>query len=361
MVVPGFIALNDDENIVTLKRGGGDLSACVFAKFLNCSKVYLFKDVDGVLPFISPGYKNLKSFTTENISLGRLNNNLYDFCYASGFIWFYIVANNFAVSKKVDKLPLLNLILSIAISLEKGSRGGAVTLLVAGVAMMVIIWQKKSKRRRLKFRQILLVILIAVIVVGTFQKVGELLGRVSAADFGGYLSTYLSAPIRNLDYYINNVMGRSFSRPDVWGKMTFVRMINFLGGFLKIDSWVYELDLPFLRSNGYVCGNVYTTFYAYLYDFGVTGVIVLMILMGLISQVLYQKATKPSKRNRRYSINLWIIVYSYVFYSLAFSFFSNKFYEGIVSIQFIKYLVFWAMVRYFVERTKFKAVSFKRI
>ena len=252
--------------------------------------------ISGSLSILISGYKNLKSFTTENISLGRLNNNLYDFCYASGFIWFYIVANNFAVSKKVDKLPLLNLILSIAISLEKGSRGGAVTLLVAGVAMMVIIWQKKSKRRRLKFRQILLVILIAVIVVGTFQKVGELLGRVSAADFGGYLSTYLSAPIRNLDYYINNVMGRSFSRPDVWGKMTFVRMINFLGGFLKIDSWVYELDLPFLRSNGYVCGNVYTTFYAYLYDFGVTGVIVLMILMGLISQVLYQKATKPSKR-----------------------------------------------------------------
>lgn len=152
--------------------------------------------------------------------------------------------------------------------------------------MMVIIWQKKSKRRRLKFRQILLVILIAVIVVGTFQKVGELLGRVSAADFGGYLSTYLSAPIRNLDYYINNVMGRSFSRPDVWGKMTFVRMINFLGGFLKIDSWVYELDLPFLRSNGYVCGNVYTTFYAYLYDFGVTGVIVLMILGGIYYQTM---------------------------------------------------------------------------
>ena len=52
--------MNDDENIVTLKRGGGDLSACVFAKYLNCSKVYLFKDVDGILPFISPGYKNLK-------------------------------------------------------------------------------------------------------------------------------------------------------------------------------------------------------------------------------------------------------------------------------------------------------------
>lgn len=60
LVVPGFIALNDDENFVTLKRGGGDLSACVFAKYLNCSKVYLFKDVDGILPFISPGYKNLK-------------------------------------------------------------------------------------------------------------------------------------------------------------------------------------------------------------------------------------------------------------------------------------------------------------
>lgn len=104
------------------------------------------------------------------------------------------------------------------------------------------------------------------------------------------------------------------------GEDDFCTYDKFPWWFLKIDSWVYELDLPFLRSNGYVCGNVYTTFYAYLYDFGVTGVIVLMILMGLISQVLYQKATKPSKRNRRYSINLWIIVYSYVFYSLAFSF-----------------------------------------
>lgn len=312
----------------------------------------------GSVSMLISGYKSLKSFTTENISLGRLNNNLYDLCYASGFIWFYIVVNNYAATKKIDKLALLNLVLSIAVSLEKGSRGGAVALLVAGVAMMVIIWQKKSRRRRLKFKQILLTILIVIIVVGTFQKVGGLLGRVSAADFEGYLSTYLSAPIRNLDYYINNVMEKTLSVPHVFGKMTFVRIINFLGGFFNINSWVYELDLPFLRSNGYVCGNVYTTFYAYLYDFGTIGVAVLMILMGFISQLLYQKSMKPSRRSKRnYSVNLWIIVYSYVFNNLAFSFFSNKFYEGVASIQFIKYLVFWLVARWFIEKARFVRVK----
>ena len=306
--------------------------------------------VSGSISELIAGYKNLKTFTTEDVGLGKFVNTLYDFCYASGFVWFYLVAKKYIFKKKWDKLVLINLCLSIAISLEKGSRGGAIALLCSGAVMIIIFWVMHSKKHKISFKQILLIVLAASLVVGMFQTIGELLGRVSAADFGGYLSVYLSAPIRNLDYFLNN----SFASADMFGKMTFYHAINYLGGKLEISSWIYELVLPPLRANGFVTGNVYTTFYAYIYDFGYVGVPIFMFLMGVISQLFYIKTKNNTKYLQRDRINIWIIIYSYIFYMLAFSFFSNKFYEGIFSIQFFKYLIYWSLIKLFLENVKIK-------
>jgi homoserine dehydrogenase len=48
VVVPGFIADHADHGIVTLGRGGTDLSAVFFADRLDAHRVRLIKDVDGV-------------------------------------------------------------------------------------------------------------------------------------------------------------------------------------------------------------------------------------------------------------------------------------------------------------------------
>ena len=48
VVVPGFIADHDDHGVVTLGRGGTDLSAVFFAAKLDAHRVRLIKDVDGV-------------------------------------------------------------------------------------------------------------------------------------------------------------------------------------------------------------------------------------------------------------------------------------------------------------------------
>lgn len=304
--------------------------------------------VSGSVSALIAGYKNLKTFTTDNISLGKLNNIFYDFCYASGYVWFYILAKNYVASKKIEKWAVINLVLSIAIALEKGSRGGAVALICSGASMFILLWQQNSKKGKLSFKQIIGVIFIAALVVGTFQKTGELLGRVSTADFEGYLAVYLSAPIRNLDYFLR----QNITAPDIFGKMTFVRMINYLGGKLDIMSWVYELDLPPLHANGFVTGNVYTTFYAYIYDFGYLGVPIMMFIMGVVSQMFYQKA--KALNSSRHIINIWVLLYADVFYLLAFSFFSNKFYEGIVAIQFFKYILYWLIIRCYLERVRFK-------
>ncbi|MCH8616073.1 homoserine dehydrogenase [Sphingomonas sp. SM33] len=48
VVVPGFIADHADHGVVTLGRGGTDLSAVFFAEQLSAHRVRLIKDVDGV-------------------------------------------------------------------------------------------------------------------------------------------------------------------------------------------------------------------------------------------------------------------------------------------------------------------------
>lgn len=48
VVVPGFIADHTDHGVVTLGRGGTDLSAVFFAAKLDAHRVRLIKDVDGV-------------------------------------------------------------------------------------------------------------------------------------------------------------------------------------------------------------------------------------------------------------------------------------------------------------------------
>jgi homoserine dehydrogenase len=48
VVVPGFTAVHAEHGVVTLGRGGTDLSAVFFAARLNAHRVRLIKDVDGV-------------------------------------------------------------------------------------------------------------------------------------------------------------------------------------------------------------------------------------------------------------------------------------------------------------------------
>ncbi|QNP44312.1 hypothetical protein H9L15_00995 [Sphingomonas daechungensis] len=57
VVVPGFIADHAEHGVVTLGRGGTDLSAVFFADRLNAHRVRLVKDVDGVYDQDPPGMR----------------------------------------------------------------------------------------------------------------------------------------------------------------------------------------------------------------------------------------------------------------------------------------------------------------
>ena len=103
----------------------------------------------------------------------------------------------------------------------------------------------------------------------------------------------------------------------------------------------YKLDLPFRNINGLNLGNVYTTFYPYIYDFGYIGEFLLVLIMAIISQVIYE-LTKNAKTNTHPLLS--VLVYSNIINCLILSFFSNKFYENIISIEMIKKVIFWILL-----------------
>lgn len=66
IIVPGFLYLNDNNEIRTFARGGSDLSAVIYAKALDLKEVTLYKDVDGIMPYVFPGFKQAKEFDSLN-------------------------------------------------------------------------------------------------------------------------------------------------------------------------------------------------------------------------------------------------------------------------------------------------------
>lgn len=64
VVVPGFIAAHPDHGVVTLGRGGTDLSAVFFADRLQAHRVRLIKDVDGVYDADPASVPNARRFET---------------------------------------------------------------------------------------------------------------------------------------------------------------------------------------------------------------------------------------------------------------------------------------------------------
>lgn len=80
LVAPGFLFLNEQEEVETLARGGGDYSAVMLANALGISETILYKDVLGIMPFVFPGYKNIKIYEKldyeDAIALSNIGYNV---------------------------------------------------------------------------------------------------------------------------------------------------------------------------------------------------------------------------------------------------------------------------------------------
>ena len=298
-------------------------------------------------------YRYTTTFTDEIVELPSLLILSRGFCIAAGYIWIYLMILG-AINKNGKNfcLYIMNLVLCCIINMMFGSRTGIIQLFFAGMIQYYMITGKKMGwKSRLEIKNILYSLIMVIVMIASFQMLGGIIGRGSTTNFNDYIAKYLSAEIKNLDIYIreNNFGSR------IEQNQTFIYMINYLSGKLGKPSWRHQLDLPFLKINGFNLGNVYTAYYAYLYDFGYMGVVFCTILMAVISQILFYKATYKMEK----IISIHIITYSYIGFAILFSFFSNKFYEMVFNITFVRFVIFWYVIKLFLFNLKIDFKSLK--
>ena len=309
------------------------------------------------------GFSNLSQaiFTYRHNSLnGTLLRTIPGFvntlriCVSSSGYWFAYFFSLKLVNKKIPVYETIIILLAMVNSSLLGGRNGIINMIISIIVCYYFIYSRKNNfRLKFKFFQILKIILLFFLILYLFQFVGNILGRNINADVSiiDYLAKYCGAPLKNLDIFItSNRIG------DIHGNnQTFIYLVQWIGS--KIGMYTdYVLDLPFQSINNFNLGNVYTTFYPYLYDYGYFGEFFLVGFMAIICQFFYESCKKKNNPNK---LIFFTVMYAYLFNALVFSFFSNKFYEQYFSLSFLKTLIFWELFDLFFLRIKYKTNKIK--
>lgn len=299
-------------------------------------------------------YNSMLKFSKEPVVLPKVLNLFRYSIKGAGYWFIYVIINNYLVDKKIDFLSILIVIMSMACELATGSRGGAMNMGFAFVAIFFTLLNKKNNFvKSINFKTIILIVLIGSISLITFQTVGTLLGRkasssssVVAMKTTDYLAVYCGAEIKNLDMFLQE---EHIKNNTIWGSQTFVSVIRWLGPRFGVKNYYYALDLPFRKVNGFSLGNVCTTFYPYIYDFGYFGEVVLVGGMAIIVQCIYEICKRKKFKNVPL---ISVLMYGYIYSSIILSFFSNKFYENtftrnaliVIPISWIAYEILFCKI-----------------
>lgn len=286
-------------------------------------------------------YKGAGTFTTQSTYLGFPLNPLRVFCLNAAYVTGFVFCASLATRTKGTLMILssMSVLVNCLMQLESGARTGFATYLVYLVTVYLLELREFGRGKlAISRRMVILGITACVLFILCFRLLA--VGRhtsFSISDALSNVSVYCGSEIPNLDHWMQ---APSESANDVWGSMTFIRSINYLGPKLHIDAWTYPLDLPNLNMHWSWMGNVYTTFYAFLYDFGSMGLVACTGVMAIVAETIFCLTGRATKLR-----DLWIILYGICAPQLFLSFFSNKFYENFFSIPFVRTLLVIVIMR----------------
>lgn len=296
-------------------------------------------------------YNNLaKGARASEVQLSVLLNQGIIVCIYLGFIWAYILINNFLYEKKIGKYVTILFLLSCLCGMISGSRGDSLMLTFCAVVMYIILVRKKNNKKLIKvpFKSIVIGTVIAILIIVTFQKIAVMLGRDAALyQANEYLSIYTGGPLLNL----NNCIIRGMDKPLYWGQETFMYMVKLVGSITNNKGMQeYLTSRVYYQANYHNTGNVCTIFYELFYDFGLKGSLILSFIMGLVSQMLYVRVKNNVKLGN--GLNFSIIMFSYILFLVFRSFFANSFLNVIASLSFVKIIIIWLVATKLFEKIK---------
>ena len=276
-----------------------------------------------------------------NVDLPFLVTNLHVIIIGLGYWFACLIAHNLACMKKVKVLDVLNLFACFVVSMLGGSRGHVIFIVIVGIAyFLVLIAKKKNFKNYISAKFAKRVLIIGAVLLCVFIPMARLLGRNVKESPIEYMSIYCGAQMKNLDVYLQKHDPNDTS--ELFGEQTFMSLYRTVGKRLGIERFIYKSDIPFRIVNGHNLGNVYTTFYAYIHDFGYTGVVVMVFIMAVISQFVFELVKVVAVKKR---LNILIMCYGLIVNALFLSFFGEKFFAGI-NMATLRYIIVWVVCNF---------------
>ena len=300
-------------------------------------------------------YNNDVKFKEVSVRVPFYINHPYIMCVVSRYIWcvlfpYYLFKDKRYNIQKI--LIFLNLIVGSMGTTLMGGRTGILNDIVTLLSFTYICYYFKTEFRGGLFPRKIMILILAVGLAFSafFNELGYALGRKESEDpVSIILSIYCGAEIKNLDDFIQHPFKQG-NESGLPAQYTLCGMYAKFAYYQGIKgSRLYSPDLRFNDYGNYPLGNVYTTYYNFILDFGIWGAVLFTGVMALIAAFLYRKVINSCFwKNGR--LDLWVIFYASLVPSACFlSFFSCKFFESFSFTGVGRDMLYCWIVAYFLQ------------
>lgn len=236
------------------------------------------------------------------------------------------------IGRKEKTVNIAILSLCIIALLLTGMRTPVVNNLVNAIVIFHLLRiQKKDGNKQYSLKFFFRIGILILIILAAFFLTKSFVGRSSRNEMlnaADYLAYYTGSGIIALDNYFRHPPIQN----SIFGKITFYQLNGFLIHYGFIDIPPYMRHVEFRPVGRGLKNNVYTFLRIYHCDFGVVGTFALHGLMILFLSIFYEYVKK--KRG-----NIGILAFGMMYYSVVMSFFDERFFSYIVSMDFLTKLI----------------------
>lgn len=240
------------------------------------------------------------------------------------------------LSKKKNRLLLALMVihsfLVIYDMMLSGSKGTMLTMPVSFIVIYAFLYYAKRGRYAIKKKFFIYAALAFFGSLTFFKGISLIMGRDVEERVGVELfAEYWGAEIKNFDIYLHSHPDGEISKD--FGAYTFRAWKEEVGTNKLVGP-----SGAFQEVNGYYLGNVYTMFYPYHADFGFYGVIAMLLIVALLSMFVYSRCVLRNCRHIK--LDVYIILYSIIAFTLFMSFFSSKITENLFRPGFLRTILY---------------------
>lgn len=216
-------------------------------------------------------FRKLVSYGGSDEDIPMLIKQCHQMINYLGYVCIYIVVYNFVYIGKIQKrLLILCIVTVLSTFLTSGRLEFLIYIICALTVYDLLLYQKNGKAIKCNVRFIMKACVGMGAFCVAFVMLKQVVGRIDTRSPFYYITFYCGQSIYNLNEYLQE----THTSPTVWGKETFYGLNHLLKIITGNEIYDYISHKEFRFYRGESIGNVYTTFRAFIHDFGYAGYVI---------------------------------------------------------------------------------------